>query len=121
VKVDVGAADELDDGRFKVVEVSGREVGVIRWRGRFYAVSNVCPHMGGPVCGELIPKIVSPTGAPGELAVEEEVPVIVCGWHSQEFDARTGRSLTPEATRLRTYRTEVVGGRVLVDLRASAA
>jgi nitrite reductase (NADH) small subunit len=115
--VDVGAVDDFPEASARIVEARGLEIGVISWHGRLYALRNVCPHMGGPVCrGELLPRIVAPDDAPGRLDVEREIPVIACAWHSWEFDVRTGESLTPDNLRVRTYAVEVADGRVLVDL-----
>ena len=41
--VDVGPVSDFEDRRFRIVQAQGREVGVLRWRDRFFAVHNRCP------------------------------------------------------------------------------
>src|SRR5438105_4901922 len=89
--VAVGRIEELPEGEIKIHRVGGIELGIVRWRGDVYAVRNQCPHQGAPVClGHLGPKIVAPAGALGAMAIDEDVPVLACGWHGWEFDVRDG-------------------------------
>lgn len=115
--VDAGAADDFEDGILQVLTLGERSVGVVRWKGEFFALRNICPHQYGPVCaGHAMPMIVSDPSR--TLEIDEQRLVIVCPWHSWEFDARTGRPIWADANyRLRTYPTEVRDGRVLVGLK----
>jgi nitrite reductase/ring-hydroxylating ferredoxin subunit len=115
--VDAGAADDFQDGILQVLTLGERSVGVVRWKGEFFALRNICPHQYGPVCsGHAMPMIVSDPDR--TLAVDEERLVVICPWHSWEFDARTGRPIWADANyRLTTYPTQVCDGRVLVGLR----
>lgn len=117
---DLGPLDSFPEGQVKVVKAGRREIGVTRWHGRLYAVNNVCAHQRGPVCrGWLSPRMTA--GSPGEMAVEEEAPVIACPWHGWEFDLRTGRAVCDQNFSLRTYPVRVENGRVLVELGLGAA
>lgn len=107
----------FQDDSVEIVVVQGREVGIVRWSSdEIYALRNVCPHMGGPVCrGRLSRRLVA--DRPGELELDS-TPVIACAWHHWEFDVRTGESL-PERSRrerIRTFPVRVKDGRVLVDV-----
>jgi nitrite reductase (NADH) small subunit len=114
--VDVGGLADYAERSARIVSVEGVEIGVFRWRGEeVYALRNVCPHMGGPVCAGRLSALIRPGVAPGELEADPDTPVIACSWHRWEFDVRTGRSIQPSTYRVRTYRVTVRRGRILVD------
>src|SRR3954452_12054215 len=103
-----------------IVRAGGVELGIVRWDGdQIYALRNVCPHAGGPVCaGRLGPRIVADAGDPRRLGVDEHCPTLTCAWHGWEFDARDGRAVAPgSAARVRTYPVRIDAGTVLVDLK----
>jgi 3-phenylpropionate/trans-cinnamate dioxygenase ferredoxin subunit len=122
--VERGLTPVGDVGRFPprsvtVVRAGDVELGIVRWDGEeLYALRNVCPHAGGPVCaGRLGPRIVSEAGDPLRLAVDDACPTLTCAWHGWEFDARDGRALAPGSRlRVRTYPVRIESGTVLVDL-----
>ena len=64
------------------VEVDGEKVCVANVKGKYYAIGNVCTHMGGPL-------------AEGKL----EGNVVQCPWHGSRFDIITGKVLMPPAVR----------------------
>jgi len=98
------------------VFVDGREIGVIAWRGELFALLNVCPHQLGPVCrGHAMPLLVGREG--GDMSVDDETVVVVCPWHSWEFDVRTGQGVGGgRRRRLRTFDVKEEDGRVWVDV-----
>jgi 3-phenylpropionate/trans-cinnamate dioxygenase ferredoxin subunit len=115
--VDVGAGDEFEDGALRIVVVDGRELGLLRWGEELFAVRNVCPHLGGPVCaGALAPHLHADTDG-RSLELDLSRPVLACAWHRWEFDVRTGHLLLDPSIRLRTYPVRAdAGGRVQVEL-----
>jgi nitrite reductase/ring-hydroxylating ferredoxin subunit len=113
VIVDVGAVTEFEEGRPRIMTVEGREIGVVRWRGEFYAVRNLCPHQLGPVCGVVHARLDA--DRPGELVADDDNPVVGCPWHGWEFDLRTGRSMWDDQFRIRTYPTSTRAGRLMVE------
>jgi nitrite reductase/ring-hydroxylating ferredoxin subunit len=115
----VGEVDRFPERSVTVVRAGDVELGIVRWDGdQLYALRNVCPHAGGPVCaGRLGPRIIADAGDPLRLGVDDACPTLTCAWHGWEFDARDGRALTPGSRlRVRTYPVHVDGGTVLVDL-----
>jgi nitrite reductase/ring-hydroxylating ferredoxin subunit len=114
--VDVGAPDLYPEGRAVIVRAGGRDIGIIRWQDRFYALRNVCPHQSGPLCAGLVHPQVLGADEPGVLRLDQSRPVIACPWHGWEFDLRTGRALSADDERVKTYPVEVDAGRVLVDV-----
>lgn len=113
--VDVGACDEFEEGVARVVMASGRQLGVVRWRGEVFAVRNICPHQLGPICGGHTMPLIAP-GDDGVARVHDDTLVIICPWHSWEFEARTGKATWSDRFKLKTYPAKVEGGRVLVDV-----
>jgi nitrite reductase/ring-hydroxylating ferredoxin subunit len=116
--VDVGDESEFDDGRLRIVDVGGKELGVLRWGEAWYAVRNVCPHLGAPVCLGRVQPLVTAAGA-HSLVVDRARPVLMCPWHRWEFDLDTGAAIGGRDA-IRRYAVSVDGGRVLVDDGAQA-
>ena len=46
----VATVDEIPPGERKIVEIGGRSLGIFNIKGEFYALRNICPHQGGPLC-----------------------------------------------------------------------
>lgn len=81
VFVEVGAFEELQEGKMKAVEVDGRSILVLKLDGEPYAFVNVCPNAGArlPLDGARL------TGS-----------VLVCPWHNCAYDARSGKRVDDE-------------------------
>lgn len=114
----VGKVDEFPVGKFKIINLEGTEVGILRLKsGEIHAVRNMCPHKTAPVCRGFLGGTWPPSG-PGELRFEREGEIIVCPRHGWEFDVRTGAELYQDVpSRLRKYDVTVSGGEVLVAFR----
>ena len=115
MSVDLGPVETFAEDSVSIARCAGREVGIVRWRGRVHALDNVCTHQRGPVCaGTLSGRL---TGrVPGAMELDDATPVIACPWHGWEFDVRTGQAISNPKYRLRRYDVRVIDGRVLVDL-----
>jgi nitrite reductase/ring-hydroxylating ferredoxin subunit/uncharacterized membrane protein len=74
--VPVLAEGELAEGEMKRVDVEGEPVLLAKRDGRIHAMSNVCPHMGGPL---------------NEGRFEGEA--VQCPWHGSRFSIEDGRVL----------------------------
>ena len=117
VRQHLGAVDDFAPGRFRVFELQGRPVGVVRTEQGFFAVRNRCPHQGADICAGLVTGTMEPS-APGEFSYSEEKLVVVCPWHRWEFELTTGESYG-QVTRKRlvTYEVEVEDGEVYVMMK----
>jgi len=114
--VDIGPVEDFPEGEMRVVEARGRQIGVARWQGEFYAMRNLCPHQSAPLCaGRLQGAIASGTRV-GLVESDDGAPVIACPWHGWEFRVDTGASMWDERYRVRAFSVAVEDGRVLVDL-----
>ena len=99
----VCAVDELPPGTRRIVAVGSRSIGVFNVRGRYYALRNVCPHQGAPLCEGPLTGTTLP-GPPGTFRYGREGDILRCPWHGWEFDVTTGRSIfNPHAVRVRAY------------------
>ena len=96
--VDACALEEIAEDRAQIVCLSGERVAVFRHGGKVSAISNVCQHQNGPL-GE------------GKI-VDGCVP---CPWHGFQYRPEDGASPPPFTEKVPTFRTKIVGGRVLVD------
>jgi nitrite reductase (NADH) small subunit len=110
----VGQVDEVRSEGCRLVDVNGRQVGVVSVEDAFYAVSDRCPHMGASMCrGTVSGTFVE--APPHRLVYGRHGRVIRCPWHGWEFDLETGRSLLePERFGLRTYQVTVEDGVVVL-------
>ena len=107
----VAQAADLPPGGRKIVAVAGREIGVFNLGGTFYALRNICPHRGAPLCqGRLRPLVTSPEVY--RLDRERDGEILHCPWHSWEFDVKTGRALFDDVLRVKTYRVAREGDEI---------
>ena len=106
----------LPPGSSRVVEVNGRSIGVFNDDGRLYAIRNVCPHHGAPLCrGKVTGRMLPSRPHVYEYSAEAAERVLRCPWHGFEFRIADGRSITdPERMRVKTYPVEVEGGEVVL-------
>ena len=112
----VGKANDLHPGEVRIVPLGKKaSLGVFNVGGRFYALKNLCPHQGGPLCqGRLRPLIVS--DRPYQVSYQRESEILRCPWHNWEFDIKTGEALCNPGVRVRTYAVTVEAGEIVVSL-----
>ncbi len=79
--------------------VGNHDILVFRYNGTIRALSNICPHFGGPVGYYQL--------CDGKFT---------CLWHNLQFDADSGRCLGFPKLRLREYRIEVEEGAIYAQL-----
>ena len=110
MKFVVAAADEIEVGERKIVDVAGRSIGVFNVDGEFFAVRNVCPHQAGALCEGRLWGVLR-ADRPGEFEYEPSREILTCPWHGWEFQVRTGQSwCAPERLAVRSYEVSVVEG-----------
>ena len=91
--------DELQPGESREVVAEGRIFAVFNVDGQFHVLDGVCPHAGGPL---------------GKGMLHEGV--VTCPWHGWQFDVRTGQHCLNENLCHTSYKTEVIGGEITVEL-----
>jgi nitrite reductase/ring-hydroxylating ferredoxin subunit len=116
-EVIVARVEDVPEGSHIVVEVEGREIGVFNVRNRFYALPNVCTHQYAPLCkGATSGTIVANAETDWKPVWMHEGEIVVCPWHSLEYNITTGECLAYPDVRLRTYEVEVESGQIKVIL-----
>lgn len=117
VRHEIGAVEDFELDRFRVFDLEGRPVGVVRTADGFYAVRNRCPHQGADICSGIVSGTMSPSD-PGEYVYSDERKVVTCPWHRWEFDLETGAAVQAiSKKKLVTYPVEVRDGKVAVVMR----
>ena len=111
----VAAADEIAAGARKLVELRGRRIVVFNLAGEFFAMSDRCPHQGGPLSKGIATGFVE-SRTPGEYCYSRVGEVIRCPWHAWEYDIRTGKSwCDPRRVQVRNFKVDVEPGARLVE------
>ena len=78
--VKVAETEDVQVSQMMAVEVNDERVCLANVNGKYYAIGNVCTHMGGPL-------------AEGKL----EDYIVQCPWHGSRFDIRSGKVVRPPA------------------------
>jgi nitrite reductase/ring-hydroxylating ferredoxin subunit len=78
--VKVAKIEDVQVSQMMAIEVNDERICLANVNGRYYAISNVCTHMGGPL-------------AEGKL----EDYIVQCPWHGSRFDIRSGKVVRPPA------------------------
>ena len=79
-----------------ILNLSGKEICLLKFQGKYCAFSNICTHIGG----RLSEGLVSPHGH------------ITCPYHKAVFNIVTGESLSFPPRGLTTYEVKVESGKV---------
>jgi nitrite reductase/ring-hydroxylating ferredoxin subunit len=104
----VAPADAISPGGRRLFEVGGRKIIVFNLVGEFFAVSDRCPHQGGPLSKGIVTGFVE-SQEPGEYRYSRRGEVIRCPWH-------TGKSwCDPRRVQVRNFKVGVESGARLVE------
>ena len=71
---------DIQPSNMKAFELAGEKICIVNVEGNYYALGNVCTHVGGPL-------------DEGTLEGYE----VECPWHGSKFDVRTGEPTKPPA------------------------
>jgi len=96
----VALVSELPPGKSKAVMVNNREIALFNIEGTYFAIHNLCPHEGGPLCEGRVKGFV-----------------VACPWHDLAFDVRTVEERTVVDI---VWELRCAGGRSRDFCRASA-
>ena len=98
---------ELRPGERRLVEVGRRSIGVFNLQGEYYALRNLCPHQGAPLCRGIVTGTAR-SSEPGQFIWERDGRILRCPWHGWEFDITNGQSVfNPHRLRVRSYHVTV--------------
>jgi nitrite reductase (NADH) small subunit len=91
--------DEVPVGMIRELQLDGKVIAVANVDGKIYAMNNVCLHRGGPL-------------GQGELRGAS----VTCPWHGWEYDVTSGRAAMNPAVGVETYKVEIRGDDVYVEV-----
>ena len=96
--VKIAETKDIQPSNMKAVDLAGERVCIVNIEGKYYAIGNVCTHVGGPL-------------DEGTLEGYE----VECPWHGSKFDVRTGEPTKPPAGQaIPTYEVKVEDNSILV-------
>ena len=95
--VKVASLADVPLGEMLTIELDGDPVVLANVDGQVFAFAGDCTHRGGPL---------------GEGTLEGEV--VICPWHSGEFNVRTGHVVPPPESAVATYRVQIEGTEIKI-------
>jgi nitrite reductase (NADH) small subunit len=91
---------DIPEGTAKLIPLqNGEEIALFHIRGEYYALSNSCPHMGGPLCE-------------GEI----EDCKVTCPWHGWQFDLSSGECINCPGDDAKAYPLVIQGDEIFIQL-----
>jgi nitrite reductase/ring-hydroxylating ferredoxin subunit len=90
---------EVVEGEGKTVEVMGKLVALFLHQGQYYAIDDVCPHMGASLSGGYV-----------------ENGTVTCPWHAWRFRLCDGAWADYLKIKIGSYAVRVVGDEIQVDV-----
>ena len=93
----VGKVSDFEEGQGKAVPVDGRMVAVFHKDGEWYAIDDLCPHMGASLA---------------EGYVEDHT--VTCPWHAWRFRVCDGTWCDNPAIKTDAYEVRIVGDEIQV-------
>jgi nitrite reductase (NADH) small subunit/3-phenylpropionate/trans-cinnamate dioxygenase ferredoxin subunit len=95
----VAKAEDVLEGKGTIISVDETRIALFRCEGEVYAIRNQCPHMGGDL---------------GDGTLEGDV--VRCPWHGWRINVKTGQHPETPFVAVRSYRVNVEGGEVYVEI-----
>lgn len=95
----VGATGDFDQGVGKAVVVGGRMVAVFHVGDEWFAIDDLCPHMGAPLSEGYV-----------------EGKCVTCPWHAWHFSFESGQLDGDSKIAVDTYQIKVENDQVWVKL-----
>jgi nitrite reductase (NADH) small subunit/3-phenylpropionate/trans-cinnamate dioxygenase ferredoxin subunit len=95
----VARTADIPPGRAKAVRVGNKTVAVFHHGGQFYALDDMCPHMGASLAEGVV-----------------EDGAVTCSWHAWRFRLSDGTWLNSPRVKTGCYAVRVVGDEVQVEV-----
>lgn len=95
---------DIPPSQMKEVKIEGESICIANVEGKYYAISSICTHEGGPL-------------ADGTLDGYE----VECPWHNSKFDVRTGKvTSTPADKPEPVYEVKIEGNDIFIKLQGKS-
>ena len=95
--------EDLIEGEGKMVEVAGKLIAVFYHNGQYFAIDDVCPHMGASLSSGYV-----------------ENAIVTCPWHAWRFRLTDGAWADSPRIKIGSYPVRVQDGAVQVQVSSSA-
>ncbi len=97
--VSVCKASDVIEGEGKTVAIGKQLIAVFKIAGQFYAIDDVCPHMGASLSGGYVEQLT-----------------VTCPWHAWRFRLNDGAWADNPRIKIGCYAVRVEGDQVQVQL-----
>ena len=91
--------EDLHEGEAKMVEVAGKLIAVFRHQGQYFAIDDVCPHMGASLSYGHV-----------------ENGIVTCPWHAWRFRLSDGAWADNPRIAIGAYGVRVEDGKVQIEV-----
>ena len=92
---------EVLEGEGKTVEIAGKLIAVFLHQGQYFAIDDVCPHMGASLSGGYV-----------------ENGTVTCPWHAWRFRLCDGAWADYTKIKIGSYAVRVAGDDIQVEVPA---
>ena len=98
--VHLGSEDSVREGAGTVINAGNKTLALFRIDGVYYAISNTCPHQGGPLGQGML-----------------NGHVVTCPWHGWTWDVRTGANVRiPKLKPVECFAVTLVDGQLYAEM-----
>lgn len=94
---------DVVDGEGKTVSAGGKLIAVFRVNGAYFAIDDVCPHMGASLSGGYL-----------------EEGIVTCPWHAWRFRLADGAWADNPRIKIGCYPVRVVGEEIQVQVQGDS-
>jgi nitrite reductase (NADH) small subunit len=95
----VGRVGDLADGEARTVEVGNQLIALFRQHGQYFAIDDVCPHMGASLSEGFV-----------------ENGIVTCPWHAWRFRLADGTWADNPRIKIGCFPVRVVGEEIQVQV-----
>ncbi len=95
--------EELAEGEGKTVEVGGKLIAVFYHQGQYFAIDDVCPHMGASLGAGYV-----------------ENGIVTCPWHAWRFRLADGAWADSPRVKIGSYAVRVEDGTIQIEVNRPA-
>ena len=94
---------DLAEGEARAVQVGNKVIAVFCQQGQFYAINDMCPHMGASLAGGYV-----------------ENGIVTCPWHAWRFRVTDGAWADNPRIKIGSYPVRVEGDEIQVQVEQPA-
>jgi nitrite reductase (NADH) small subunit/3-phenylpropionate/trans-cinnamate dioxygenase ferredoxin subunit len=95
----VGRVGDLAEGEARVVEVGNKLIALFRRNGEYFAIDDICPHMGASLSEGIV-----------------ENGIVTCPWHAWRFRLADGTWADNPRIKIGCFPVRIVGDEIQVQV-----